>query len=281
MAGEKSVKSQEIKQGDLAVITGAAGGIGLEFAKHLSFAGYPLLLVDLDGERLTTALAEIKDYLKASQKPVPDIHLLVLDLCQQDAVGVLDRYCSENNLVPSILINNAGIFSFLPVVDTNEGKLNLFVDLHVRAVTLLSRWFCDICKRQGRGWLLNMSSMSCWMPMPGLAMYASTKSYIRVFSRSLGYEMKDHGVKVMVACPGGIATDLFGLPDNLKKLAVGLGVLDTPEKFVMKAVKKMFKGKSQYINGLLNRFSIVFIGSMPTAVRMLVKHKLLDKGIRR
>lgn len=115
--------------------------------------------------------------------------------------------------------------------------------------------------------------------MPGLAMYSSTKAYIRAFSRALHYEMRDYGVSVTVACPGGIATDLFGLPDNLKRLALRLGAIQRPEKFAKKAVKKMLRGKAQYINGMVNRLAVVFIGILPRFVRMQVKYKLLDRGI--
>lgn len=112
-------------------------------------------------------------------------------------------------------------------------------------------------------------------------MYAATKAYIRVFSRALHYETRDSGVTVTVACPGGIATDLFGLPENLKKLAVNIGAIDTPERFVKKALKRMLKGKKQYINGIVNRLAIVFIAVLPTSARMLVKRKMLDKNITR
>lgn len=115
--------------------------------------------------------------------------------------------------------------------------------------------------------------------MPGLAMYSATKAYIRVLSRSLHYELRDSGVRVTVACPGGISTSLFGLPENLKRLAVRIGALDTPEKFVHKALKKMAKGKMQYINGMLNRLAIVGVGCAPTGARMLVKRLMLDKNI--
>ena len=117
--------------------------------------------------------------------------------------------------------------------------------------------------------------------MPGIAMYSSTKAYIRVFSRSLHYEMRDSGVSVTVACPGGIATDLFGLPKNLQRLAVNIGALQTPEKFARKAIGKMLKGKKQYINGFINRIAIGFVASLPTCLRMIIKHKMLDKNITR
>ena len=262
--------------GHYAIVTGGAGGIGLEFAKALAEMKCNLLLIDRDGDRLNHASLIIKEGKQDIQ-----INTLELDLTDLHVTEKLEEFCESNHIDPDILINNAGIFSFSPIVATQIRKIETFLDLHVRAVTLLSRWFCSKGGEKKERWLLNMSSMSCWMPMPGLAMYASTKSYIRVFSRSLHYEMKGEGVHVMVACPGGIATDLFGLPDNLKKFAVGVKVLDTPEKFVRKALKKLFKGKKQYINGGLNRFSIFFVGITPDWVRMLVKHKLLDKGIQR
>lgn len=261
--------------GHLALVTGGAGGIGLEFAKVLGDYGADLILIDLSEERLMQARDQIA-HSSASQ-----IYLLKLDLTDENFITEIDKFCSQNLLEPDILINNAGIFSFLPIADTATRKIETFIDLHVRAVTLLSQWFVAKRKNKGSGHMLNMSSMSCWMPMPGLAMYASTKSYIRVFTRALHYEMKDYGVGVTVACPGGIATDLFGLPEKWKKFAVAIGVLQTPEAFTRKAVKKMMKNKKQYINGWLNRFSIFFVAVLPTKVRMMVKHSLLDKGITR
>lgn len=263
----------------LALITGAAGGIGLEFARVMAQGGAGLILLDLDNEGLQKARKTIEQDLQSDR--LPTIHLLALDLTATDVVEKISEYCRENSLDPDILINNAGIFSFKPIDDTAVRKIETFIDLHVRAVTLLSQWFVSRRKEKGSGWMLNMSSMSCWMPMPGLAMYASTKSYIRVFTRSLHYEMKDHGVGVTVACPGGIATDLFGLPEKWRRFAVKIGVLQTPETFARKAVKKMMKKRAQYINGWLNRFSIFFVGILPTSVRMQVKHRMLDRGITR
>ena len=265
----------------LAIVTGGAGGIGLEFAKVLSRQGAALLLIDLSEERLREAETRIKDEMARESRQANQIYTLPLDLTREDVIEKIEEFCSLQNLDPDILINNAGIFSFNPIADTATRKIEAFIDLHVRAVTLLSQWFVARRKPKGSGRMLNMSSMSCWMPMPGLAMYSSTKSYIRVFSRALHYEMKDYGVGVTVACPGGIATNLFGLPEKWLKFAVRIGVLQTPQTFARKAVKKMMKNKKQYINGWLNRFSIFFVGILPTRVRMMVKHRLLDQGITR
>ncbi len=262
--------------GRWAIVTGAAGGIGFSFCRELASLGCNLVMIDLSQERLSQAAENLKEEFPDSRAA-----LLQADLASPSIVETLDNFLKENSIDPDILINNAGIFAFAPVTEISEGKINCFVDLHVRAVTILSRWMAERCRRKGSGWILNMSSMSCWMPMPGLSMYAATKAYIRVFTRSLHYEMRDYGVKVMAACPGGIATDLFGLPDNLKRLAVNIGAIATPEKFTRKAVNRLLKGKSQYINGFVNRLSIFMVGITPAPVRMLVKHHLLDKGITR
>lgn len=269
-----------------ALVTGAAGGIGLEFAKVLASQGVSLILIDIADCRNAIRQCEETAYqagLNAEAETSSSQRFLAakIDLTSENFIRDIENFCTENSVMPDILINNAGIFSFKPIADTDTRKLEIFIDLHVRAVTLLSQWFAALRKPLGSGWILNMSSMSCWMPMPGLAMYSSTKSYIRVFSRALHYELKEYGVGVTVACPGGIATDLFGLPKNLQKFAVNIGVLQTPQKFAKKAVSKMFKKRKQYINGWLNRFSIFFVGVLPTRVRMMVKHHLLDKGITR
>lgn len=260
--------------GKWGVVTGASGGIGLEFCKVLASAGCNLLMVAIEDKLLEDAAIAIHDEYGVETIP------MTLDLTKEEAPARILACLEARDIKPYILINNAGIFTFSPVAEHSAAKIDRFVDLHVRATTQLCREFALKMKEQGGGRILNMSSMSCWMPMPGIAMYSATKAYIRVLSRAMHYELRDSGVSVTVACPGGIATDLFGLPENLKKLAVGLGVLARPEKFARKAVAKTLQGRKQYVNGLLNRLSIFFVAITPTPVRMLVKRRMLDKGIR-
>lgn len=260
-------------KGKLAIVTGADGGIGMEFCRALARRGATLLMVSVTSDPLIAAAGAIhREY-------DTDAYPLTLDLCRKDAPDVIQAWLESHNLEAHILINNAGIFSFAEVCTIPEKKVDCFIDLHVRAATALSIRFAQLFKAQGGGYILNMSSMSCWMPMPGIAMYSATKAYIRVFSRALHYEMRPYGVNVMAACPGGIATDLFGLPDHLKKLALRLGAIARADRFAEAAVKRLLKGRKQYINGLTNRLAILFVASLPTALRMQVKHRLLDRGI--
>lgn len=266
-------KGADLK-GRWAVVTGASGGIGLEFCRDLASRGCSLLMAAIEDELLEARAREVGEAYGVETLP------LTIDLTEPGAVMRIMALLEARGIEPYILVNNAGIFTFSPIVEHSEKKIDRFVDLHVRSVTQLCREMGERMKGRGEGRMLNMSSMSCWMPMPGIAMYAATKAYIRVFSRALHYELKDYGVTVTVACPGGIATGLFGLPPRLLKLAVRLGVLARPEKFARKAVDRMLKGRRQYINGLLNRFSIFFVSLAPTPARMMVKRRMLDKGTR-
>ncbi len=263
--------------GGVAVVTGADGGIGMEFCRALARRGYSLVMVSDRTDSLRESAARIGAEYRCQTWP------LTLDLTAPDAPERLWDFLVNRDLADrtEVLVNNAGVFSFDYLTLTSPRRINLFVDLHVRAVAQMCRLFGEWFATRRRGYILNMSSMSCWMPMPGLALYASTKAFMRVFSRSLALELQDSGVKVMVATPGGIATTLFGLPPRLMKLALRLHAVAPPDRFAEQAVRRLFKGRHQYINGLLNRISIVAVGSTPRWMRMQVKRRLLDKDIRR
>jgi short-subunit dehydrogenase len=255
-----------------ALVTGASSGIGLEFTRQLAARGCDILMVSNEADALAATVSEL-----SGSYPQRRFMTCCLDLTTPSCATTLIDYCHTHDLTIDILINDAGIFSFQEICDMSEDRLNSFIDLHVRAVTHISRAFAVEMKQRHYGYILNMSSMACWMPMPGIGMYAATKAYIRVFSRTLQLELKESNVSVTVACPGGIATDLFGLSPKLQRLAVKLGVLVTPRKFVKGALRHMFHRRKQYINGWLNRLSIFIVATLPTRVRLIVKHRLLDK----
>ena len=252
-------------------MTGADGGIGIEICRALARRGCSIVMASITTEPLRQAAMEIADSHHVQAIP------LTIDLTDSQAVSIIAAFLLNRGIEIDYLVNNAGIFSFRELVETRDETTACFIDLHVRATTMLSIHFGRRFKERGAGRMLNMSSMSCWMPMPGLAMYASTKAYIRVMTRSLHYELKDYGASATVAAPGGIATDLFGLPENLKRLALRLHAIEAPDRFAEKAVKAMLRGKKQYINGFINRMAIVAVACMPTFLRMQIKRRLLDR----
>lgn len=255
----------------IALVTGASSGIGLEFCRQLAELSYDIVAVSNRPNDLQRCAAEIENRWGVK------VTAYCLDLASADAAGKLLAFVDEKGLIPEIVINNAGIFDFKRVAHMPAARIDAYIDLHMRTMTHICRLFGGLMSGNGGGRILNMSSMSCWMPMPGIAMYSATKAYIRAFSRAFRIEMKDRDVSVTVACPGGIATDLFGLPERLQRLGTKVGALYTPQKFVRKALKRTLAGKAQYINGVMNRLAIPAVASLPEWARVLIRNKLLDR----
>lgn len=247
----------------LALVTGASSGIGLQYATQLARDYHcDLLLVSNQEQELQQVAAEL-----AQQYGVKTIAHYA-DLSQPDAAEQLHAYCRENQLVVDILINNAGVFFFNPYCDTSMKRIELMLQLHMITVAKMTRLFGEdminrelteeeakqrICGRKRmRGYILNMSSMSAWMAMPGIQTYNATKAFIYNFSKSIWYEFKPKNVGVTVMAPGAVDTALFGLAPHLRKLAVALTVSIPPEKLVKRALKNMFRNKKADTPGFIN-----------------------------
>ena len=103
------------------------------------------------------------------------------------------------------------------------------LNLHVKTLSKMCWYFGNDMKERGFGYILNMSSMSAWMAMPGISVYNATKAYILNFSRSLWYELHSYGVGVTAVCPGAVDTGLYGLSNYWRNVAVKIGnSLDVP-----------------------------------------------------
>ena len=165
-----------------------------------------------------------------------------------------------------VLVNNAGIFRLEHVVNLSMGVVQAMLMLHMNTVVLLCRYFGDDMRKRGRGYILNMSSMSAWFPYPGISLYASTKCFLKSFSRAFRLEMLDYGVNVTTVCPGAIATDLYNLPRHLQRLAVRIGVMMKPATLARRAINGMFRHRAQMIPGVINYFFIGILFFVPYGV---------------
>jgi len=240
-----------------ALVTGASSGIGKCYARDLAQRKYDLYIVSNQPKELEETAEEIRNEFGV------DVRYECKDLTSPNAPIEMLQYVKDNELDLEVLVNNAGVFFFNPLIKTDWRRVNLMLDLHVKAVTHLTQLFGEYFAQREHGYILNMSSMSCWMSMPGINVYNSTKSYILNFSRSMWYELKPYGVVVTAITPGAVDTGLYGLAPNLRKLAVALRVSMVPERLAHKALNAMFRGKKWCMPGLINRPFVFIIKHLP------------------
>lgn len=183
----------------LAVVTGAAGGLGLAFAKQLAERGYRLLLVDRRQAQLEEVCAIIADEYDTSADPY------AIDLCNRHEVEQLAQRLALSDV--ELLVNNAGFGTVDYFVDTDTSFLVGIAEIHVIAPTILTRAVLPGMVERNRGNIINVSSLGAWLHSAGNVQYGATKSYLAVFSESLQQELRGTGVRIQALCPGFVRTE--------------------------------------------------------------------------
>lgn len=245
-----------------AIVTGAASGMGRCYAAQLAQMGFGVLLVDING----TAARELSAQLtRQYDVPAP---VLCTDLCKETAAQEIVSLCQENGWQVEILVNNAGMLITSSVEDTDPVRLQRIIALHCTTPLLLCRYFIPLMKEQGRGYILNISSISAWMEWPVIGMYGSTKRFVKGYSRQLRMECHGTPVSITTAIFGAVDTPLLhGLTlSRFRKLMYTFGIMITPEKATRLALKAMFRRKSTLVPGFINRITILFCPLVPSCL---------------
>lgn len=255
-----------------ALVTGASSGIGLAYAEELASRGYQLVIVSNEEQ----AIREKGKFL--SEKYGIEVLPLYRDLAIPRAAKELYDTCQERNIPVEVLVNNAGMFFFLETLQAKANIVEKMLYLHMTTPTQLCYYFGQEMKKRRHGYILNMSSLSCWLPYPGITLYASTKRYLKSFSRGLRSELLDYGVSVTVLCPGAVATNLYNLSDNLKTLAIRLGIMMRPEKLARKGINALFHRRASLVPGLFNKICTPLVMLLPHGlVRWIMRTTKLVK----
>jgi len=184
----------------LALITGASGGIGEAFGHVLAAEGYDLILV----ARRDQELHRVKGVI-TSKLPVA-VHVMALDLNEAGAVDALVAEMARRNLVPTIVINNAGFGLAGPMAELSRDEQLRMIDLNVRVLTDLTLRFLPAMITCKSGGIINVASIAGFMPGPMMAVYFATKNYVLSFGDALNSELRGSGVTLTTLCPGTVKT---------------------------------------------------------------------------
>ncbi|WP_417217375.1 SDR family NAD(P)-dependent oxidoreductase [Alcanivorax sp.] len=239
--------------GKIALITGASSGIGAEMARQLAAAGCNLILVARRTERLN-ALAE--------ELSTVSVQVITLDLSDPLAPQMLFDEVARRGLLVDILINNAGFGFQKPLLAMSLEEQLGMVDVNDRALLALTRLFAAPMAERGRGWILNVSSVSAWFPIPGMATYAASKAAVLHLSRALHEELKPFGVVVTALCLGGTRTEFSSLARE--KMDPDLEKAMMPADRVAAAgLQGLMAGKAVVVPGALYKLMVAVTRFLP------------------
>ena len=183
-----------------ALVTGATAGIGREFALQLARAGYDLILVARDADRLTALASELQ-----SAHPI-QVTRLVADLSHDADTSRVVAHLAAHPV--DLLVNNAGFGQAGRVGLIDHAKQDAMVRLHVLAVHRLTQAALPAMLERGSGSVIVVASVASFLTSAGNVNYCATKAYDRMFAEGLALEAGPHGVYVQALCPGFTHTEL-------------------------------------------------------------------------
>ncbi|MFS3128077.1 SDR family NAD(P)-dependent oxidoreductase [Nocardioides sp. Bht2] len=181
-----------------AVVTGAARGIGFEFARQLADRGHRVVLTDIDQEAVASAAATIG---RGAVGMVQDVR----EIASHDEVAR-----QAGKLAPlGIWVNNAGVLVAGNSWEHRDEELATILDVNVRGVMAGSAAAVRAMGTRG-GTILNVASLSALTPVPGLALYAATKAATLSYTTSLAGDLRQAGlpIRVRALCPDVVGTQM-------------------------------------------------------------------------
>ncbi len=241
-----------------ALITGASKGIGKAIAEELASRKTDLLLV----ARTHGLLQEMVTDLSARYGIKAD-HLAI-DLSDPAAPEQISNWIEEKGYDVNILVNNAGYGLSGPFEQytAKENRDMMQVNMHV-PVELCNLLIPEL-KKHPKSYILNIASAAAYQAVPGLMVYAATKSFLLSFSRGLAFELRKSNISVTVVSPGGTDTDFANRAKvGSKAVKAGEKLNMTPEAVAKLAVNAMFARKTETITGFINQLGTFFVWLLP------------------
>jgi short-subunit dehydrogenase len=180
------------------LITGGNSGIGLELARQAAGDGRNLILVARDVRALDAAADELRKKV--------EVLTIAEDLSQPGAAEKVFERVQALGADVDCLINNAGFGDYRAFSTADLSKLERMIGVNITALTALTRLFLPAMHERRQGHVLNVASVTGFLPGPLMSVYFATKHYVLAFSEGLTEELRGGGVQVTALCPPPVHT---------------------------------------------------------------------------
>lgn len=193
-----------------ALITGASTGIGAVYADRLARRGYDLILVARNVIKLGQLARRLTDGTGRN------VEVIAADLNDKRDLARVEEVLKHDASI-TLLVNNAGVGSHKPLLESDVDAMEDMVSLNVTALTRLTYAAAPAFVARGNGAIINIASIVGIAPEILNGVYGGSKAYVLAFSHSLQHELADKGVRIQAVLPGATATpfwDVAGLPSS-------------------------------------------------------------------
>ncbi len=238
--------------GKTALITGASSGIGEQMARQLAAVGCNLILVARRTDRLDALAGELG---------AVTVDVITADLADPEAPEAVFAQAQADGRQVDILINNAGFGFQKPLLAVDQLGM---VDVNVRSLLAMTQLFAVPMVQRGQGWVLNVSSVSAWFPIPGMATYAASKACVLHLSRALHEELKPAGIVVTALCPGGTRTEFSSIARDRMDPDLEKAMMPADE-VAAAGLKALGRGKAVVVPGILYRMMVALVRVLPAS----------------
>ncbi|BDX20889.1 beta-ketoacyl-ACP reductase [Polynucleobacter sp. TUM22923] len=226
----------------VAIITGAAKGIGFATAKRFAQEGAKVMIADIDPEAI-----------KAAVDQVPGSEAHVVNVTDRVSIqAAVDQIMQRHGRI-DILINNAGITQDARLVKMTEAQFDAVIDVNLKGVFNCAQLVVPHMLEAGQGSIVNASSVVGIYGNFGQTNYAASKFGVIGFTKTWARELGAKGVRVNAVCPGFIATEMVNaMPENILRdieRRSWLGRLGTPEE-IANIYLFLASDEASYVNGV-------------------------------
>lgn len=255
--------------GKTALVTGASSGIGESFARILAKSGANLILVARREERLTKLSEALREEFNVT------VDVIAQDLCVPNVSEALFQKTNSMGRQVDILINNAGFGIHGDFLAMSQASHHQMINLNITALNDLTYFYGQDMAKRGEGYILLVSSIAGFLPVPRFASYAATKNYVLALGEALGKELKTKGVTVTTLCPGGTLTEFMDVSgqqmDKMRSMA-----MMSSDKVAKTGLKALSRKKRIIVPGWLYKIGIASLRLFPRRLQAIVGQLVTD-----
>lgn len=244
-----------------ALVAGGSKGIGYGIAEALALRQYNLILI----ARHHGPLLEAKQ--KLEEKYHVQVEILSYDLSRPESASKISAWCIQHDIPLKMLCNVAGMGGSNDYLKVPLDTLYYMVNLNVESCMALSLQLLPLLEKNAPSFILNVSSMAGFGPIPSKNMYSSTKSAVTFFSYNLRYQLRKKNISVSCLAPGPVFTKPSIKADTKRRLGFfGMQMAVPPSRVGEVAVRETLNGKMIIVPGTLAKISSGIARILPRGI---------------